>query len=194
MEGKGSKCRESCSVWRQRLVNHLILKKLNLKLLGSEWTKFGLFVPTNISQPQSPDNFLLLAMHEGKEIRELIEQSSAMLFAFANSLIENGGMEVDLGAGTIFVKIQVLFVSDLKMLPLVFGVNHSSSTNFCPICFVKRGDHRKEASSGQLRDPTMDDQINPTLLNISVENFVCPPLHLLQGCTNKVLETMDKQK
>jgi len=133
-------------------------------------------------------------MHKGPETRELIEKSAASLFDFANSIVNRGGFDVNFGTGTTFVKIEVLFVSDLKMLPLVFGVSHSSSRTFCPMCLVERPDHRIEASFGQMRNPITDEQANPPLLQIPVQNIVCPPLHLLQGVTNKVLELMDAER
>lgn len=156
---------------------------------GSETTKFGLFVPTNIPNTQSPYNFLLLSVYQGPETQVLIKKATAVLFGFANSIIKNGGLEIDVGNGPEFVEVEVMFVSDLKMLPLVFGVSHSSSKTFCPLCLVKRDEHRETACSGSLRS------LNElALLNIPLSNIVCPPLHLIQGFTNKILQAMDSEK
>jgi hypothetical protein len=151
-------------------------------------------VATDVLNPQSPYNFLLLAMHQGAEKRNFIEQSTACLFNFINSIIDLGGIDVDFGFGSVFINIKVLFVSDLKMLPLVFGVNHSSSSTFWPICLVKRKEHHEGPCIGEKRNLTEDKQANIPLLHIPVENFVCPPLHLIQGLTNKIFEVMDKKR
>jgi hypothetical protein len=156
---------------------------------GSETTKFGLFVPSEVPNAQSPSNFLLLSMYKGSETRVLIEKATAVFFGFVNSIIENGGLEMNFGAGSEFIAIKVLFVADLKMLPLIFGVDHSSSTTFCPFCLVKRNDHKEEACSGRVRQLS-----DSSLLNIPLSNIVCPPLHILQGLTNKILEVSDKEK
>lgn len=161
--------------------------------LGGEWVKFGFFVSTDVPKPQSPYNFCVAALYKGPETRQLVAVATAVLFRFANQLSRDGGIFVQLQNGsTFFVSIDVMFVSDLKMLPIVFGVNHSSSTYFCPLCLVSRHDHRKEASGGIMRNFQLDD--NETLLDIPIMNIVCPPLHLIQGAVNTILKEMDKEK
>jgi hypothetical protein len=39
---------------------------------GSNWTKMGLFVPNNVENSQSPDNFVIMAAYDGAESTELI--------------------------------------------------------------------------------------------------------------------------
>jgi hypothetical protein len=151
-----------------------------------------LFVPTQIPKAQSPYNFLLLAAYQGPEQRILIEKATQAMFSFLNRLIENGGLEADVGLG--FIQIEVLFIADLKIMSLVLGVNHSSSTKFCPICLVKRPNHRKQPSIGQMRDLKTDVQKYPTLLNIPIQNVVTPPLHMLQGAVNQVLKNMENDR
>lgn len=162
--------------------------------IGSDWSKFGLFVPTEVSNAQSPYNFLLLAAFEGPEQRQLIERATRTMFDFANQLIENGGIEANIGSGVEFIQVEVLFVADLKMMSLILGVNHSASTNFCPICLVKRSDHKKQASVGKMRNLQTDEQKFSTLLNVPIENIVTPPLHMLQGAVNQVLKNMEKDR
>lgn len=175
------------SAWGNKIPNPLQIVLSGDK--GSDTTKFGLFVPTDVSNSQSPYNFLLLSMYQGPETRVLIEKATAVFFEFINSTIEAGGLEMDFGNGSEFIAIKVLFVGDLKMLPFIFGVDHSSSTTFCPLCLVKRNDHKEEACSGPMR------QLNESiLLNIPLSNIVCPPLHIIQGLTNNILKVMDKIK
>lgn len=147
-----------------------------------------------MSCPQSPYNFLLLAMHQGPEKRNFIEKSTACLFEFINSMIDHGGINVNFGFGSIFINVEVLFVSDLKTLPLIFGVSHSSSTTFCPICLVKRNDHREGPCTGEKRNLNQNEQTKLPLVRVLIKNFVCPPLHLIMGLTNKVFEEMDIEK
>jgi hypothetical protein len=131
-------------------------------------------------------------MYQGKETRILIEQATAIFFEFVNSIVDRGGIEINFGSGLKFIRIEVLFVADLKMVPLVFGVSHSSSNSFCPMCFVQRKDHKTAPCSGQPRNPSTDEQRYPPLLNVAVRNIVCPPLHIIQELTNKIFETMSK--
>lgn len=160
--------------------------------LSSAWTKFGLFVPTDVPNAQSPFHFLLMSMYQGPETRQLIEKANAGFFSFINSIIESGQISVDLETATIPVK--VLFVGDLKMVPLVFGVHSFSANLFCPICLVHRKSHKICACFGELRNPSTDEQPNYPLLKIPVNNIVCPPLHLLQGLTNKILFQMGSEE
>lgn len=111
------------------------------------------------------------------------------MFEFANALADHRGFNIYLENKPIFINVDLLFVADLKMLPMIFAVDHSSSTTFCPICLVKRPDHRKENSSGRVRELN-----ESSLLRIPVQNIVCPPLHLIQGATNHIFANMDKEK
>jgi hypothetical protein len=114
------------------------------------------------------------------------------MFTYLNDVIAQSGIEIKLGNDELaFLRITVLFSSDLAMLPLIFGVNHFASLNFCPICLVNRHDHRVEATVGPMRnlDKHIGDKI--PLLKIPVDNIVPPPLHMIQGALNKMLELMD---
>lgn len=175
------------SVWGGNIPNPLTLVVSGDK--GSETTKFGLFVPNDVPNAQSPYNFRLMSMYEGAETGDLIQQANKVFFDFINSIIEDGGLDMDFGNGPDFISIKVLFVSDLKMMPLIFAVDHSSSKTFCPFCSVKRDEHQESACSGDVRQLK-----EAALLNVPISNMVCPPLHILQGLLNKVLEVIDETK
>ena len=106
------------STWGNKIPNPLQIVLSGDK--GSDTTKFGLFVPTDVSNSQSPYNFLLLSMYQGPETRVLIEKATAFFFEFINSILEAEGLEMDVGNGSECIAIKVLFVGDLKMLPFVF--------------------------------------------------------------------------
>jgi hypothetical protein len=131
----------------------------------------------------------LAAAYEGQETHHLIEKATAVLFEFGNQLVQDGGIYLEDGH---FVPIDVMFVSDLKMMPYVLGVKHSSSNEFCPMCTVSRAAHKEKASIGEPHNvlaPT-----SKALLRIPIEDVVCPPLHMLQGATNLVLKKMVREK
>lgn len=155
--------------------------------LGGEQTKFGFFVPTNVSKPQSPYNFVLAAAYKGPETRELIQKATHALFSFANNLSSSGELHFTNGMS---LKVDVLFVADLKMFPLVIGCNYHSAKQFCPFCDVTRDAHREKSSVGNLYTALNDS----ALLKLRRENIVVPPLHSLQGATNTILAKMDELK
>lgn len=130
-----------------------------------------------------------MGMFEGPETQSLFKTAAATFLKFINALAEHRGFVIDLESAKIFIEVDVLFVSDLKMIPIVFNCNHSSAKAFCPICLVNRPDHRKERSSGPVRELKED-----SLLQIPIENIVSPPLHLILGATNRVLQSMDPEK
>lgn len=73
------------------------------------------------------------------ETRKLVDKVTAVLFEFANQIATGDGIYTQMENGEqVLIPIDGLFVSDLKMLPIVFGVNHSSCTNFCPLCHIER--------------------------------------------------------
>lgn len=136
-------------------------------------------MPTNVSKPQSPFNFILAAMYEGPGTRSLVEKFTGLLFKFANGIAENRGVYVFNGDQQVFVHVDVLFVSDLKMLSIVLGIKAPSANQFCPFYLVQRDDHKARRCRGTLK---MFNQ--KALLQIPYSNIVVPPLHVQQSTSS----------
>ena len=158
---------------------------------GGDTTKLGFFVPTGVAAPQAPRNFVLAAAYRGPETREFLSVAAARLFEFADQLIEDGCLRMRVNGESVQLPVEVLFVDDLKMLPVIFGTPHASSTRFCPMCKVSKHEHRLQPTRGVTRQLLHDgDDSQRPLLNVPIENFVVPPLHLLMGAVNKILEVI----
>ena len=63
----------------------------------------------------------------------------------------------------------------------------TSHRDFCPACRVLKADHDQQSTRGERRS---SDGRQP-LLRLDLDNLVWPPLHLLEGAVNKLLEKMD---
>uniref|UniRef100_A0A1I7SCH8 RICTOR_V domain-containing protein n=2 Tax=Bursaphelenchus xylophilus TaxID=6326 RepID=A0A1I7SCH8_BURXY len=156
--------------------NGVIPSELHLVLSGdkggdnqAEWFKLGWSIPTNVPKPQSPTNYVVMAMYNAKEeSKELVGIAGESYFNFANSIVNAGGYEMD----GQWIAVKVLWVSDLKMIPVVLDVPHTSSNDFCPICVCKRKPVRAAPQFRPYRIYS-DDR----LLQIEPENLVIPPLH-----------------
>lgn len=48
----------------------------------SNWTKIGLFIPDNVNDSQSPNNFLVLAAYDGPEVKDLLREGRHFNYNF----------------------------------------------------------------------------------------------------------------
>ena len=135
-----------------------------------------------------------MAVYQGDEARELVQTATQVFFDFVNACIERNVISVDFGRGRRQLLIDVLFVGDLKIVPTVFGMKHAGATQFCPFCMVTREEHALGPSIGERRNLDNVEPGRARLLQIPLENIVCPPLHMIQGAVNKILERMNVEK
>lgn len=114
-------------------------------------------------------------------------------FSFANALIRN---PVFVMSDETEVEIHVMWVSDLKMMPIVLGAGCPSCKHFCPLCQCTRDDLRHGPVHGAtIRTYGKNEamQQDEPLLDVRPVDVVVPPLHTLCGAVNTALKKMVDQ-
>lgn len=162
---------------------------------GGKWTKLGVFVPTIGTNVQSPNSFLLLGLYDGEEKREFIREAFDTIFTSLNHLQQKGFLLLRCRDEQNAVPIKMLFTGDLKMMWIVFGVGHSSATQFCTWCEAKRSEHQQRPTTNA---PLRSFDENPigreALLKLPIAHLVLPPLHMIQGAANRVFKSWTKEE
>ncbi|KAI6242431.1 hypothetical protein M3Y99_00228800 [Aphelenchoides fujianensis] len=150
---------------------------------GGDVTKMGFYVATKVEAAHSPRNFVLAAAYEGAETRELLALAGRDFFTYMNRLHEEEKIRID---GRVF-DVNLLFVGDFKMVPILFGLPSTSTRTPCPFCLVVRHRYHIPTAAGLPRTS------NPNaILKIPLTSIVAPPLHVFQGLINTVLKTWPK--
>jgi hypothetical protein len=172
----------------------------------------GFYFP-DVAKSQSPANLVVACAWIGPEKLSIIREATKELFSFAARL--NGKfIEVDCQR----VSVNFFFVGDLKMEPMVFGIQSATSNRFCTRCEVTRAEHKKGRGVYRQRDiDTIVATANKVqklkgskqfiqnrikkyyksishvpLLRLPIIQSVPPPLHILQGLLNELLKAVLK--